>query len=74
MDQKASIGRIVHFVVFDGPNVGEHRPAIVQEVADDSADLFVFFKPEDFRPAQAFLNIRHSETAQMGTWHWPEKV
>lgn len=48
-------GRIVHYVLQEGPNAGKHRPAIVTEVKDPKAEvvlhwcnLTVFGIPGDF--------------------------
>lgn len=77
MDQKPSVGRIVHYVSYGTPGgeyTSECRAAIVTEVHGDSEDevgLFVV------NPMGGFFNrnILRDDTGEAGgTWHWPERV
>ena len=77
MDQKPSVGRIVHYVSYGTPN-GEYRSqdraAIISEVPDPESDTIhiVVLNPEGM-----FFNknVRHDEDDKAGgTWHWPERV
>lgn len=76
-----SIGRVVHYVLPDGPNIAAHRPAIITDVREDgTVDLQVFSTgdgtgvgdalPGVFRQAA----VPHDDSHQTGTWHWPERV
>ena len=41
MDQKPSIGRTVHYVLNEGRNPGEHRPAIIVKVWEHTPEILV---------------------------------
>lgn len=74
MEQKPSIGRIVHYQAHgspDGTHKSEPRPAIISRVADDgSIDITVF------NPTGLFFNqnCQYSEEPKGGTWRWPPRV
>lgn len=81
-------GRIVHFVVPDGPHAGEHRPAIVVKVwrqgdgtppANGYSNLLVFM--DGTNDGDQFANclswqtsVVYSDQAARRTWHWIEKA
>ena len=73
-----TVGRIVHFVLHDGPHQGFHRPGIVVGHNGMTVNLQVFSdgnsKLGDMLPN---CQWRHSvpydpEGKQSGSWHWPE--
>jgi hypothetical protein len=64
--QKASVGRIVHYVP-DGKIV--HLAALVTSVADDTVNLTVFDADSMFRAYE----IPHDADCAPGTYHWPER-
>lgn len=85
MEQKPSVGRIVHYVSYGTPK-GEYqsvcRAAIIAGIkdADETCDIVVF------NPGGLFFNAcKHDEPlgvdsdgvfheSEPGTWHWPERV
>lgn len=75
-------GRIVHFVMDDGPHEGEHRAAIVARVWEKDSGLVnlqVFTDGandgEEYASGVAWKGSRlHSENKEPGTWHWIEKA
>lgn len=76
-------GRIVHFVIPDDTrNAGEHRPAIIVKVWDQTsgnANLHVFYdgSNDDAVDGQGdawITSVLFSEEPQSRTWHWPEKA
>lgn len=73
MEQKPSIGRVVHYVSYGTPG-GEYksqcRAAIITDVAEQSVSLCVL------NPSGMFFNLvnGYSEEHRGGTWHWPERV
>jgi hypothetical protein len=87
VEQKPSVGRIVHYVSYGTPG-GEYtqecRAAIIAAVhlSEGEGSLANFSGPETvslavFNPTGMFFNqvCRHSEGAKSGgTWHWPERV
>ncbi len=64
--QKASVGRIVHYVP-DGS--GEHLAALVTGVYEDGVNLTVFDSDSMFRAH----SIPYDDGHDNGTWHWPER-
>lgn len=83
MEQKLSIGRVVHYVLKNGT----HRPAVVVQVWNsDCANLKVDLdgyndKNEDLpcsridpMTAWATSVCPDSTGEKPGTWHWPERV
>ncbi len=86
--QLPSIGRIVHYVLEDGPNAGEHRPAIIvkvwgppdgQPTPTTACQLQVFTDSpggevyNDQLPPVLWKSSRSQGTGP-GSWHWPEHV
>ena len=80
MDQKPSVGRIVHYVAYGtegGPYPkGVHHAAIITSVnpvagaPSGEVNLCVFYdNGTSFKH-----NIRFSESPTPGTWHFPERV
>lgn len=77
-------GRIVHFVLPDGPCKGEHRPAIVVKVWDrggnaGTCNLQVFTDFDNdgsaYKGGQHWAtSVVYSEEPKERTWHWIEKA
>jgi len=81
-------GRIVHFVLLDGPHAGEHRPAIVVKVwrkGDGSppdngySNLVVFMDGTNDGPhfggcIHWATSVEYSAEPLPRTWHWIEKA
>ncbi len=84
--QKPSVGRVVHFVLPDGPRKGEDRPADIVRLPDDKfgADsniVNLLVKTDGRHDGTPYHNgvyhaerVHHSETREPGTWHWPQRV
>src|SRR5438445_12683125 len=82
--QKPSIGRIVHFVLPDGPSKGEHRPAIIVRVWNDTypgIQLQVF--TDGSNDGEAYksgiywaTSVTYADPSENEprSWHWPEPV
>jgi hypothetical protein len=79
---KATVGRTVHYVLPDGTNRGDHRPAVVVRVWDQSAasiQLQVFTDGSNdgahYAMGVAWKTSVHQdeEKKEPGTWHWPER-
>jgi len=76
------IGRVVHFVIADGPGRGEHRPAFVTRIVDPTkgvVNLNIFRDAVDgavtmTTPSFVLPKVLYSEDAKEATWHWPERV
>ncbi|MET0416047.1 MAG: hypothetical protein ABW022_08505 [Actinoplanes sp.] len=69
MEQKPSVGRIVHYVQYDGSKC---CPAIVTEVEGEfTVGLHVFTTD---RGSFGQDESPYSEDREHGTWHWPERV
>jgi hypothetical protein len=75
---KASIGRIVHFVIPDG----QHRPAIVVRVWPDeygpglpgyNLQVFTDDRNDGLAPVLWRTSVKLVEGSQPGTCHWPER-
>jgi hypothetical protein len=85
-EQVPSVGRVVHYVLEDGPNTGQHRAAIIVRVWGDHPDapvnLHVFLdgsndvKPHNDGPTALWrTSVQRDDTGQkLRTWHWPEFV
>jgi len=81
-------GRIVHFVLPDGPHALDHRPAIVVKVwrqgdgtppANGYSNLLVFMDGTNDGPGFGGCinwqtSVTYSEDPQPRTWHWIEKA
>jgi hypothetical protein len=80
-------GRIVHYVLPDGPHAGEHRPAIVVKVwrqgdgtppSNGYSNLVVFVDGTNDYPnysgAVWATSIEYSAEPKPRTWHWIEKA
>jgi hypothetical protein len=79
-------GRIVHFVLPDGPSTGEHRPAIVvrvwrqyQQQYPGYSNLLVFTDgTNDGDPYAGGLywatSVSYSEEPTPRSWHWIERA
>jgi hypothetical protein len=82
MSQKPSLGRIVHYVLPEGPHAGDHRPAIVVRVwGDTCVNLQVFTDGDnDFNDSDPTQNVLWVTSATLDpegkaprSWHWPER-
>lgn len=76
MDQKPSVGRIVHYQSYGSPGgeyKSEPRAAIITGVVNDTTVHLCVLNPEGI-----FLNkscyFDGSESPKGGTWHWPPRV
>ena len=80
-------GRVVHYVLPDGPHAGEHRPAIVVKVwrrgdgsppANGYSNLQVFVDGTndypDYSGSVWATSVEYSEEPRPRTWHWIEKA
>lgn len=75
-------GRIVHYVLPDGPNAGQHRPAIIVRVwnpVSSTVQLQVFTDGSNDGPKYAAglfwaTSVMLSEEPKPGTWHWIERA
>jgi hypothetical protein len=75
-------GRVVHFVLPDGPHKGEHRPAFVVKVWDRATgyvNLQVFMDGTNDGPEYASgiswqTSVLYDEAQRPRTWHWIEKA
>jgi hypothetical protein len=90
MDQKPSIGRVVHYVLESGRSAGEHRAALIVNCFGPDCphqNLCVFLdgindEGSEFRNGdENTLMIGHAYSAPYdpegklpGSWHWPERV
>lgn len=73
MEQKATVGRIVHYQRFGTPG-GEHKaepsPAIITKVLDESGKCALFV----MNPNGCYFNeTEFSETVSPGKWSWPPR-
>jgi hypothetical protein len=77
-------GRIVHFVLDQGSNLGQHRPAIVVRVwrvaggkaqENGLCQLQVFTDDaNDMLPAVLWkTSVEFDASGKPGTWHWIER-
>jgi hypothetical protein len=81
MDQKPSIGRVVHYQSYGTPG-GEYesvpRAAIITQVPENDPNG----NPNGFvglcilNPTGMFFNphVKYSETPKAGCWNWPPRV
>lgn len=71
-------GRIVHYVLEDGPHAGESRPAIVVKVWDmetGTVNLNVFTDGENDGDARTWVtSVLYSGEHEPRTWHWIPKA
>ena len=89
MEQKPSVGRVVHYVAYGTPGgefpAGVCRAAIITEVGpmeypgeDPSADNVAVQTASlcVLNPAGQFFNrnVPYDEQRKPGTWHWPERL
>lgn len=81
MDQKPSIGRIVH--IHENEELSE-KPclaAIITAVnSDGTIDATVFYSNTAYAPVGRFFGVKELQPDQKiqpnmtSTWHWPERV
>jgi len=79
-------GRIVHYVLNEGRDQGQHRPAIIVRVWDKQhvngcSQLQVFTDSDaeskwndQLPPVMWKTSILYSEGREPGTWHWIERA
>jgi hypothetical protein len=75
-------GRIVHYVLADGPNAGQHRAAMVVRIWDQRqgyVNLQVFSDGSNdggqYANAPVWVtSVQYSEEAKPRTWHWIKKA
>ena len=73
-----TVGRIVHFVLHDGPHQGFHRPAMVVGHNGMLANMQVFSDGNkhsgDQQPNMFWrYNVPYDpDGKQIASWHWPE--
>lgn len=81
--QVPSIGRLVHYVLGEeSRNAGEHRPAVVVRVWDQSGperrlNLQIFTDEQNDGWAAGTrwaTSVKFDPAGSLGTWHWPEYV
>jgi hypothetical protein len=69
MEQKSSVGRMVHHV----SEQGKCQAAVISGVTDDGTAVHLHV----FDPAVG-VNVKHNVQSDQGqgagTWHWPERV
>lgn len=65
---RPSVGRIVHFVDYDGSTC---RAAIVTECQVMGIDHLAVFGTDNVFFQRS---VSYSESGEPGTWHWPERV
>lgn len=73
-DQKPTPGRIVHYILPDGDNTGEVRPALVVTAKGDTCTLEVFADRANDGPAYEAGNVQRADVEQgkePGNWCWP---
>lgn len=73
MNQKPSVGRIVHYQAYGTPG-GEFksvpRAAIVTEVISDTEIGVCVLNPQGI----FFNRVQYSEDPKPGCWNWPPRV
>lgn len=79
MEQKASLGRIVHYVPGVQDTLTETRPAITVRVWDESAgtsnlQVFTDGGNDTGTNVEWRTSVVFSEEPKPGTWHWPPRV
>lgn len=73
MNQKPSIGRIVHYQSYGTPGgeyLSEPRAAIITDVLDDEMVGLCILNPSGL----FFTEAVYSEPPKPGHWNWPPKV
>lgn len=72
---KPTVGRIVHYVESESPDV-QHRAAVVIEVAGDrypgDAAEFLFLHVFS-RAGDYVVHAQRGDEKRRGSWHWPER-
>jgi hypothetical protein len=77
-----SLGRIVHFVLPDGPHAGQSRAAIITSVHGPKlVNLTVFLdqsgdmgQGKDFQITDRYWSRDYGPDGAPGTWHWPPRA
>ncbi|MDT7040867.1 hypothetical protein [Candidatus Nitronereus thalassa] len=76
-EQIPEVGRIVRYVLPEGRNKGQHRPAIIVKVWDaptSMVNLDVFMdglNDEQQHPVQWRHSVHFDMQRTPGSWHWP---
>jgi len=74
MNQKPSIGRIVHYVAYGTPGgeyKPEHRAAVVTAVHSDTCVSLCVLNPTGLFFQTSLLQDETDKKS--GSWHWPER-
>ena len=71
MEQKLSIGRIVH-VILESSGEYKHFPAICVYVKEDTVGGFQVFSPDIWNSVY-IDEFPYAENGKFNTWHWPER-
>ncbi len=83
--QKPSVGRIVHYVLPDGPSKGEHRPAVIVKVWTNNPHLGVQLQvfTDGLNDGTTYktglfwaTSVPYADPSENKphSWHWCEKV
>lgn len=79
---KPTIGRVVHYVLPDGPNAGDHRPAIICRTWPDGSgvptstvqlQVFPDGANDGLTNVEWMTSVPFDAAGAEGTWHWPER-
>lgn len=77
MEQKPSIGRVVHYEALGSANgqfpVGECRAAIITSLNEDGSVALCILNPTGMYFNQSVKQNALAEK-QGGCWHWPERT
>ena len=72
-EQKATVGRIVHYVSYGTPG-GEFKPECRAAIVAGAEDFGGRAALAVLNPTGMFFNTcGHDEGKSGGTWHWPER-
>jgi hypothetical protein len=73
-------GRMVHYVLDQGPSSGEHRAAVITRIWDHgrgycNLTVFVDGSNDGYDRWPAWItSVAYSEAPKPRTWHWIEKA
>ena len=74
MDQKPSVGRIVHFK--ENREGAECIAAIITKINNDGTVVLTLFEP--FKSMNIFATVdyqgKNPLSQLVGEWHWPERI
>lgn len=82
MHVKPTVGRIVHYVLDEGPSYGQTRPAVIVRVwTDTCVTLQVFTDAHNdglpgcwLRPSKDYREPYEGVLPVGGTWFWPPRT